>query len=340
MSKLKNCPVCTSSETAEYVDLDLRICFYSCPVCGRFELDYFDQIGVFNPNHLTAYLIHNRFEQDDKKCRYHTIRAKEICDMYRIEYDKGHNTHGRPVHMNNDVVENWYPKTFNEKVDAVLLFLNSQIHHMGQIISIKREELISACFIDRYEKDDVSHTWVFRGDPTCDSELRYIFNYLTEQSYVTLESTYINSDALISILPEGYARIDALQKNTSYGRNALVAMKFGDDTKELREAIRQGIKDAGYIAVFIDEVQHNDFITPELLKYIRDSKFVVVDLTHQNNGAYFEEGYAMGLGKPVIQLCQKDTKLHFDIAQKNTIMWGVEGDIPLMLANRIKATVD
>ena len=37
------------------------------------------------------------------------------------------------------------------------------------------------------------------------------------------------------------------------------------------------------IAIFIDEVQHNDFITPELLKHIKNSKFVVVDLTHQNN---------------------------------------------------------
>ena len=27
----------------------------------------------------------------------------------------------------------------------------------------------------------------------------------------------------------------------------------------------------------IDEVEHNDFITPELLKYIKDSKFAVVD---------------------------------------------------------------
>ena len=80
--------------------------------------------------------------------------------------------------------------------------------------------------------------------------------------------------------------------------------------------------------------------TPELLKYIKDSKFVVVDLTHQNNGAYFEEGYAMGLGKAVIQLCQKDTKLHFDIAQKNTIMWKTEDDIPEMLKNRIQATID
>ena len=117
-------------------------------------------------------------------------------------------------------------------------------------------------------------------------------------------------------------------------------MKFGDDTIPLREAIRKGITNAGYVAVFIDEVQHNDFITPELLKHIRDSKFVVVDLTHQNNGAYFEEGYAMGLGKPVIQLCKQDTKLHFDIAQKNTIMWHSEGDIPDKLCNRIKATID
>lgn len=93
---------------------------------------------------------------------------------------------------------------------------------------------------------------------------------------------------------EGYARIDMLQKNTASGRNGLVAMKFGNDTKALREAIRKGISEAGYFAIFIDEVQNNDFITPELLKYIRDSKFVVVDLTHQNNGAYFEEGYAMG----------------------------------------------
>ena len=130
------------------------------------------------------------------------------------------------------------------------------------------------------------------------------------------------------------------KKNTSYGRNTLVAMKFGDDTKLLREAIRKRVSDADYVSIFIDEVQHNDYITPELLKHIRDSKFVVCDLTHQNNGEYFEEGYAMGLGKPVIQLCQKDTKLHFDIAQKNTIIWSTEEEIPEMLKNRIKATID
>lgn len=159
---------------------------------------------------------------------------------------------------------------------------------------------------------------------------------LIEYAFVGSEEEAID----ITITPEGYARIDELQKYSAHGRNVLVAMQFGEETLKLREAIRQGIKDAGYHAIFIDEVQHNDFITPELLKYIRDSKFVVVDHTHKNNGAYFEEGYALGVGKPVIQLCQKDQRLHFDIAQKNTIMWDVEESIPTQLTNRIKATID
>lgn len=47
----------------------------------------------------------------------------------------------------------------------------------------------------------------------------------------------------------------------------------------------------------------------------------------------------MGLGKNVIQLCKKGVKLHFDIAQVNTIMWEKEDDIPLRLKNRIEATI-
>ena len=48
----------------------------------------------------------------------------------------------------------------------------------------------------------------------------------------------------------------------------------------------------------------------------------------------------MGIGKPVIQLCKKNEKLHFDIAQKNTIIWSTEEEVPDRLTNRIKATID
>ena len=179
-----------------------------------------------------------------------------------------------------------------------------------------------------------------REDDTIEDEAKFIIKCLIQQGLIVDGGKLPFAAAQrFTLTPCGYARIDELQRYTGNGKNVLVAMSF-NNTEKLREAIRKGIHSSGYIAIFIDEVQHNELITPELLKHIKDSKFVVVDLTHQNNGAYFEEGYAMGLGKPVIQLCKQGVKLHFDIAQKNTIMWAAEDDIPELLQKRIAATIE
>lgn len=343
MSGTKECPIC-KMEAAYSPDFGRSLVFFDCPVCGRFELWRNAEANKFNYNHLSSYLVYNCFSGSDYgEYRYHTVMDKEKCDHYRQEFDKGHNTIGRPVHIDSDMVENWYPKTFTEKVDYILLYINSKTEHFGQRFSMSFQEMIAVLFIDQHELDTTygDNRWIWRSQDDCDNEARFMLNYLTSNNLVSFEEGSCEEDWIeIGLMPDGYSRVDVLQKNTAYGRNVLVAMKFGDDTKLLREAIRKGITQAGYVAIFIDEVQHNDFITPELLKHIRDSKFVVVDLTHQNNGAYFEEGYAMGLGKPVIQLCQKSTKLHFDIAQKNTIMWENEESISEMLTNRIKATIE
>jgi nucleoside 2-deoxyribosyltransferase len=49
---------------------------------------------------------------------------------------------------------------------------------------------------------------------------------------------------------------------------------------------------------------------------ICDAAFVLVDLTHDNTGAYWEAGYAEGLNTPVIYLCEQAkfdmAKTHFD----------------------------
>ena len=340
MSKMGKCLVCGSQATSSPNYTTDRV-FYECPVCGRFDLGASDILREMNYNRLAPYLLYNRFDhQLAIEYRYHTTLDKDTCDQYRQEFDSGNNTHGRPVHMDEVMIDAWYPKSFAEKIDRILLYLGSKSKHIGDKFMLSHEEMVSALFIDRYEYD-VYGKRSERHNESRRNEAAYILNYLSESSYINCNSgSNLEKNVSIQILPAGYSRIDVLQKHTVNSRNVLVAMKFGDDTRFLREAIRKGITDAGYIAIFIDEVQHNEFITPELLKHIRDSKFVVVDLTHQNNGAYFEEGYAMGIGKPVIQLCQKDTRLHFDIAQKNTIMWATESDIPDRLTNRIKATIE
>ena len=343
MGNTKDCPIC-GVNTPFYPDHGRMVVFYECPVCGRFEFSPYDQIDY---NKLASYLLYHAFKAGScVEYRYHTGLSKEVCDQYKKEFESGDRTHGRPVHMDAELVNNWYPKTFSERVDNILLYLGEHTPHIGQEIVYDWHSLLSMLFVDRYEVTEAPYrpgglNQELRNDDDCDHEVQYMLNYLQNAGYIEwAPGSAGDVGEAISLTPQGYARIEVLQKNTAYGRNVLVAMKFGDDTIPLREAIRKGVTDAGYIAIFIDEVQHNDFITPELLKYIRDSKFVVVDLTHQNNGAYFEEGYAMGLGKQVIQLCQKDQRLHFDIAQKNTIMWDAEDDIPALLKNRIKATID
>ena len=101
---------------------------------------------------------------------------------------------------------------------------------------------------------------------------------------------------------------------------------------------------SGYIPRMIDEKEHNNQIVPEILFEISRSKFVVVDVTYPNYGAYYEAGYAEALGKEVIICCREDVfnsnqKPHFDIAQKSSIVWKDEEDLENRLFRRIEATV-
>jgi nucleoside 2-deoxyribosyltransferase len=78
------------------------------------------------------------------------------------------------------------------------------------------------------------------------------------------------------------------------------------------------------------------------LKYeIRYSKFIVCDLSGHRNGVYYEAGYGAALNKEVILTCRDDCfeKMHFDVAQINTIRWSDEEDLKLKLCKRIEATI-
>ncbi len=337
------CIVCGYRDAEKNVYYDPMKVFYTCKICGRYEFSFENEDrNQFNKNHLSSFLYYKGFKNGSNKkieYRYYTTISKEKCDEFTAEFKAGNNTYGHPVHMEVATVENWYPRKFSEKVDHILLGLNDITEFVGQEICMNKEALYSCMFVKRYnrvwDKDNR------RDENELIKQAFYMSNYLLDNDYIA-GTIALRGDVFgpITITPKGYDRIDYIQKNNAGGKEVLVAMKFGEDTLKLREAIKKGITEAGYHAILIDEVEHNEFITPELLKYIRNSKFVVVDLSHKNNGAYFEEGYAMGLGKPVIQLCNRNTKLHFDIAQKNTIIWDSEDDIPLRLKNRIIATID
>ena len=127
---------------------------------------------------------------------------------------------------------------------------------------------------------------------------------------------------------------DVINNNTVF-----IAMWF-DDTMQLAYGkIEKAISECGYKPVRIDQKEHNNQIVPEIFHEIKNSVFVVADLTGQRNGVYYEAGYAEALKKNVIMTCKGEPKdCHFDVAQKNIIFWNNPNELYERLLNRIKAT--
>lgn len=168
-----------------------------------------------------------------------------------------------------------------------------------------------------------------------------ILKVLTDLGYLRNLEEYDN----FSITAAGWQKIDELRKQEQVVRQGFIAMAFREETKPIREAFRKAITEMGYNASVIDEKEHNNQIVPEIFYEIQRSKFVVVDVTYPNLGAYYEAGYAQALGKQVIICCQEDSfkdssrRPHFDISQKSMIVWTDEADLVRRLKRRIEATV-
>ena len=88
------------------------------------------------------------------------------------------------------------------------------------------------------------------------------------------------------------------------------------------------VKELGYELIDLRDVARAGVIDNLLRAQIRDAAFVLVDLTHDNPGAYWEAGYAEGRGKPVLYLCEKTkfdaARTHFDTNHSTTVIWSTD----------------
>ena len=63
-------------------------------------------------------------------------------------------------------------------------------------------------------------------------------------------------------------------------------MWFDDSVKIAWIAMENGIRNAGYKSLRVDQKEHNNDITDEIIAGIRGSKFLVAELTGHRNGVY------------------------------------------------------
>lgn len=142
---------------------------------------------------------------------------------------------------------------------------------------------------------------------------------------------------------EGWKRFAELQRSHSEGPIAFMAMPFGNQflDRVFAECFRPAVSNTGFDLRRIIDNPPAGLIDDRLRVEIRKSRFLICELTSGNPGAYWEGGFAEGLGRPVIYTCEKGyfekQKTHFDTNHCHTVIWA-EGALP-DAGERLKATI-
>ncbi len=155
----------------------------------------------------------------------------------------------------------------------------------------------------------------------------------------------------IALSVAGWEKYESLQKETTGSRTIFMAMQYGDPqlNSVMETCFKPSVHATGFELVLLNDPQRQSagLIDDRLRVEIRNSRMLIADMTHNNPGAYWEAGYAEGLGKPVIYTCEhgifhdKKTTPHFDTNHHLTVIWKNDslGDVAKELKAVIRATL-
>jgi hypothetical protein len=216
------------------------------------------------------------------------------------------------------------PKTPIDKLDRLLLFMSVRVDTAHDSVVV----------------DDSLLPIVYTLSMP---ELEFIANSAEKLGYIErLGGRTFQERRWLRLTFRGWERAVELSKAKPVSRQAFVAMSFQTDLYSVwLEGIAPALEAVGYEPIRVDTRQTNDKIDDKIIADIRRSGLVVADFTGHRGGVYFEAGFALGLGTPVIFTCRADDleKAHFDTRQYNHLVWQDAGGLKRQLIDRIEATL-
>jgi len=211
------------------------------------------------------------------------------------------------------------PKNPIESIDRILVYILRKIDSADEGIELQQTDCSIA-----YAKTP--------------AEFSYFLWKAVELGYLQ----YLSDKAQWQLTLNGWKHLAELPQKEIRPNQAFVAMWFDKDLVDAWEnGLKPALRQTGYDPIRLDYTEYNEKIDDKIIAEIRKSGLLVADFTGQRGGVYFEAGFAMGLGIPVIWTC-RDTdvgNLHFDTRQYNHIIWTDAATLKERLINRIEATL-
>ncbi|WP_417835178.1 hypothetical protein [Thalassospira xiamenensis] len=301
---METCPVCRNEEggscrTMRHDGSDQRT--FRCDVCGTFSVDRRLLSSQLNPENLELTKI-------QRASLSHFIRSNQTPDNYPLLMSDWFRAFVSQAKLPNPAIQ----------AQNIIRFVGNQLLNSGSKV-----------------RNLPTNFHAIVGSPSREFSVELV-SELTKQGLITgrVSTSISGYDVLnVGLTLAGWECYETEQKGQFSGKYGFIAMKFGDPNLDpfVDNVLKPLIKDAiSYDLVDLRNVARAGIIDNIMRAQIRDAAFVLVDLTHDNYGAYWEAGYAEGLGKPVIYLCEKkkfeEAKTHFDTNHCTTVCWTLEED--------------
>ena len=292
MTNEDKCPLCHHLQSRCVLPWNHQnIALFECEICGTYQLT--DE-AFSDTIHLTSYR---------RAVLSHKVRTASL------------NNDKNTPRITQDILKSWISNgTLPNPIiqtENLIRFIGDEVSRSGENITILPDCIYA-----------VMGTRSYRSAIDLAKEL---------QERKLLKMNPQGKDITLSL--DGWERYEAEKRGRFSGNYGFIAMEFFDtepDPFELDSFIKGVVKpavedDIGYNIVDIREVSQAGIIDNIMRVQIRGSAFVIADLTHDNHGAYWEAGYAEGLGKPVVYICEKtkfkSNKPHFDTNHCTTVLW-------------------
>lgn len=258
------------------------------------------------------------------------IDLSESILHWDCERDAAKGLNERKVNLKKLIEESYYPKTPKEKLDNLLIQLEkskNKIYDYIDFTVLQRSEFFfQKCYFESY------------------FECKNYLQALNRKGIIDCESfNEFDGSITFPITFEGLNYLAELENKGSESKNCFIAMAFNPEMEKVRIAIKKAITKTGFNPIIIDEqnINSDQTINDAIIAGIKNSKFCISDFSYHRNGVYFESGFALGLGKPVIYCCSKEefSKAHFDIKPLQHIIYETEEELEKRLIDKIEAWI-
>lgn len=294
------CPICGKEATVNDSQNGYFSLFVKCDSCGQYNIE--NDIYSFNNECVVIprkerccllwyinHVLHAQYANETQKVIPHFHKNDALGTSISI----GENKH-QFTHIDN--LMKYYPHSFSERIDRIILSLATRCEDIGGVIE----------FMD-VKGGDNEFLWLdtfiaTESQELANKQLKAYLELLEQFGFVSCK----NKEGIqkqYKLTARGWLKVQELQNSTQTKKQCFVAMWFDPCMQQARGMIIKAIQDCGYSPMIIDIKEHNNQIVPEIFYEIKQSRFVIADLTGHRNGVYYEAGYAEALGKPVILMC-------------------------------------